>query len=360
MVVLNQRYGGIKMPDIELADVKDEAKRKTMRQNFTSKLTDHITMAFARNEQVILLQNRRGYVPRHECVECGWVPDCINCDISLTYHKATHQLRCHYCGHTAKPVAICGACGSPDVRTKGFGTEKIEEEIALFFPNKKVARLDQDVTKTKNAFAKIIQDLEQNNTDILIGTQMVAKGLDFDNVTLVGVLDADQALSYPDFRATEKCFQLLLQVSGRAGRRNTQGKVIIQTKRATTPVFQYVINGDYKTFAETELLQRNQFHYPPYCKIIKISVRHVDFDAGQKSALALCNALRQGLGKTVLGPALPPVARIRNLYYQEIMIKISPEHSPPKIKKYIAQQLLEIQSLVVHKSTQFVIDVEPE
>ena len=361
LVVLNERFGGIQMPQIMLVDIKDETMRKTMRQSFSSKLIDHINSALAKNEQVILLQNRRGYVPVHECRVCGWVPDCINCDISLTYHKATHQLRCHYCGYYTPPIAVCGACGSPDVKTRGFGTEKIEEEIGQFFPDKKTARLDQDVTKTKHAFSRIITDFEQNKTDILIGTQMVAKGLDFDNVTLVGVLDADQALTYPDFRANERCFQLLSQVSGRAGRRNVQGKVIVQTKRVELPIFAVIVEADYPKFAENELRQRLEFGYPPYTKLIKITVRHLHFDGAQLSARALVAALQPGLGNIVLGPAVPPIGRIRNLYYQEILLKINPnQHSLPKIKQHIAQQLVLLQSLTAHKNTQFMVDVDPE
>ncbi|MBL7882469.1 MAG: primosomal protein N', partial [Bacteroidia bacterium] len=261
---MKQRFGDIQMPEIIIADVKEASKKKMMKSHFSPVLLDHITMALQNKEQVILFQNRRGFAPQLECDTCAWVPQCNNCDVSLTYHKHIHQLRCHYCGYSTKPPDKCAACGDTNVKMKGFGTEKIEEELAIFYPTAKVARMDLDTTRSKFAHQHIIQNFEEGNVDILVGTQMVTKGLDFDNVSMVGILNADSMLNFPDFRSFERSYQLMAQVSGRAGRKNKRGKVIIQTYNPDHSIIQNVLNNDYLTMYTNQLLDRKNFNYPPY------------------------------------------------------------------------------------------------
>ncbi len=358
---LSERFGGVQLPLIEMADTQKEYFNKTMKTNFTSQLLTAIEGVLVLKEQVILFQNRRGYVPQHECVACGYVPMCKNCDIPLTYHKANNTLNCHYCGYKTAPISVCKRCGSGQMSMKGFGTEKIEEQLGIYLPDAKIARLDQDATKTKNAFIKIITDFEQQKVEVLIGTQMVAKGLDFDNVTLVGVLNADQAMNFPDFRSHERAFQLLAQVSGRAGRKAKRGRVIIQSKQVHHALFGLVRDHDYVGFYALELVQREQFNYPPFCRLIKFTIKHKDGNRVGFSAHYLAQKMiDMGLGSCVLGPTTPHVARIKNWYLREIILKIDPmRHSIAKIKFGLRVVIFEMVQLAEHKSTQVIVDVDP-
>lgn len=359
LVNLSERFGGLKLPEIAMADVAKESREKTMKSHFTSRLINLIGLALEKKEQVILFQNRRGYVPVHECAACGWVPMCVNCDISLTYHKASHSLCCHYCGYRTLPVSACHACGSTNVQTKGFGTEKIEEQLNIYFPKANIARLDYDATRGKNAFERIILDFENRKIDVLIGTQMVTKGLDFDNVTLVGVLNADQAMQYPDFRAYERSFQLLSQVSGRAGRKFKQGLVIIQSRKVEHALFEYVKTGNYKAFYDAEMEQRSQYFYPPFCRLINIVLKHKDFRKVDSGAKELAQKLQSKLGNCVLGPAIPMIPRIRNQYIQEILIKIDPNKlSLSKVKSFIDQEIYWLKTESKHKAVKCIADVD--
>ena len=263
-VELTKRYSGVKLPEVMCADVQKETKRKEMKSHFTSFLLEYMKEALENKEQIILFQNRRGYAPLWSCETCGWSPQCKNCDVSLTYHKYQHLLRCHYCGHSMKPPTSCQACGSTELKMIGFGTEKIEEELELYLPDARVARMDLETTRSKNAYQNIINDFEERNIDILVGTQMVTKGLDFDNVTLVGVLNADMLLNFPDFRAFERAYQLMSQVAGRAGRKQKRGKVIIQTYNPNHWIIQQVMANDYLKMYQQEVVERRNFKYPPF------------------------------------------------------------------------------------------------
>jgi len=359
-VRLDERYGGIKMPEIRLADIRLESRERLMKADLTGSLYNAIADALEKKQQVILLQNRRGYVPFTECSICGWSPGCPNCDITLTYHKLAHQWRCHYCGHKELPVASCKACGSHALVTRGFGTEKIEEEISILFPEAALGRLDQDATRKKHAYAQIIRDFEMGKIQILIGTQMVSKGLDFDNVTLVGVLNADLSLRIPDFRAQERTFQLLEQVSGRAGRRDIQGLVIIQSRNVKEPIFKLVQEHDYDTFADAQLQDRQKHDYPPYVRLIRITLRHKDFDKVEKAAQELVLRLQHALAHRVLGPATPGVSRIRQEYIREILIKLERDKlDPAKAKVFLIEQLEWLETESRWKGMRVILDVDP-
>ncbi len=359
-VRLDERFGGIQMPEIRLADIRLESRERLMKADLTGSLYNAIADALEKKQQVILLQNRRGYVPYTECSICGWSPGCPNCDITLTYHKLAHQWRCHYCGHKELPVASCKACGSHALVTRGFGTEKIEEEISILFPEASLGRLDQDATKKKHAYAQIIRDFELGKIQILIGTQMVSKGLDFANVTLVGVLNADLSLRIPDFRAQERTFQLLEQVSGRAGRRDIQGLVIIQSRNIKEPIFKLLQEHDYDTFADAQLQERQQHAYPPYVRLIRITLRHKDFEKLEKAALELALRLQHVLAHRVLGPATPGIARIRQEYIREILIKLERDKlDPAKAKGFLQDQLVWLETDSRFKGIRLVLDVDP-
>jgi primosomal protein N' (replication factor Y) len=359
-VRLDERYGGIHLPEIRLADIRMESRERLMKADLTGTLYNAIADALDKKRQVILLQNRRGYVPFTECSICGWSPGCPNCDITLTYHKLAHQWRCHYCGHKELPVACCKACGSHALVTRGFGTEKIEEEISILFPEASLGRLDQDATKKKHAYGQIIRDFEQGKIQILIGTQMVSKGLDFDNVTLVGVLNADLSLRIPDFRAQERTFQLLEQVSGRAGRRNIQGLVIIQSRNIKEPIFKLLQAHDYDSFADAQLQDRQQHAYPPYVRLIRITLRHKDYEKLDKAAHELTARLQHVLAHRVLGPATPGISRIRQEYIREILIKMERDKlDPAKAKNFLREQLDWLETDSRWKGIRVVLDVDP-
>lgn len=359
LVELFQRYGGIQMPEILIADIKDNTRKKKMHGIFTELLFQSIGEALENKQQVILFQNRRGYAPIYQCQTCGWIPMCKSCDVSLTYHKHQHKLICHYCGYNENVPKKCGACGSNDIRMKGFGTERIEDEISLLFPNARVARLDLDTSRTKNAHKQIINDLEDQRIDILVGTQMVTKGLDFDNVALVGILNADSLLNYPDFRSFERSYQLMAQVAGRAGRKNKRGKVIIQTWQPQHPIIQQVVNNNYLGMYTSELYQRLEFKYPPYYKLIQLTLKHKEIEPLNEASKFLADKLREKFGKRVLGPEFPPVARIRNLYLKNILIKIEREASTKQAKNIIQELIDEFYTHAEFKSVKIFADVDP-
>ena len=356
---LKQRFGGVQMPEILIADVKEATQKKMMKSHFSPLLLDTISVALEKKEQVILFQNRRGFAPQLECNTCAWVPQCINCDVSLTYHKASNQLRCHYCGYSVKPPSKCAACGDTDLKMKGFGTEKIEEELAIFYPNAKLMRMDLDTTRSKFAHQHIIQDFEERNIDILVGTQMVTKGLDFDNVSVVGILNADSMLNFPDFRSFERSFHLMAQVSGRAGRKEKRGKVIIQTHNPEHSIIQEVIANDYIGMYTAQLLDRKNFDYPPFHRLIELTVIHKDQDLVNEAAKDLAAALRKHFGKRVLGPEYPIVSRIRNLYHKNILIKLEREASIVTAKKIITDLLTQFKASSNYKSVRMQVDVDP-
>jgi primosomal protein N' (replication factor Y) len=356
---INQRFGGIQMPEILIADVKEATRKKMMKSHFSPLLLDTVTLALQNKEQVILFQNRRGFAPQLECNICAWIPQCVNCDVSLTYHKASNQLRCHYCGYSIKPPSKCGACGDTNLRMKGFGTEKIEEELSIFYPKAKIARMDLDTTRSKFAHQHIIQDFEEGNIDILVGTQMVTKGLDFDNVSMVGILNADSMLNFPDFRSFERSYQLMAQVSGRAGRKNKRGKVIIQTQNPDHSIIQDVIHNNFLAMYTQQLSDRKEFNYPPFYRLIEITVIHKDQDMVNASAKYLADELKHHFKKRVLGPEFPIVSRIRNLYHKNILLKIERDASVQQVKKILADILVQFKSGADYKSVRVNIDVDP-
>ena len=322
LVEMSKRFGGLKMPEIVIADVQSETKKKTMQSHFTTVLLDEIKAALERKEQVILFQNRRGYAPTLRCEMCGWTAECIHCDISLTYHKYSNQMRCHLCGYHTKQPPDCPACGNHTFLIQGFGTEKIEDELQIFLPEIRVSRMDWDTVKGKNAHQRIIAQFEDKQIDVLVGTQMVTKGLDFDNVGLVGVMSADSLLFFPDFRATERAFQLMTQVSGRAGRKQKQGKVVIQAMNTSHPVLTEVFYGDFKKFFEREEIERRKFKYPPFYRLIGLQLKHKKKHIVDDAAEFFARELQKKLGSRVLGPSEPGVSRVRSYYVMNILIKL--------------------------------------
>ena len=321
-VTLNRRYKDIRLPEIEVVDVKDLRRRKMMRGPFSPQLLGAVRAAIQRGEQVILFQNRRGFAPMVECHVCGWVPKCPNCDVSLTYHKNMGQLTCHYCGYTYRVPESCPNCESKEIRNRGYGTEKIEDAIMELFPEARIARMDLDTTRSKNAYERLINDFSSGRTNLLIGTQMISKGLDFDNVSIVGILDADTMLNYPDFRAYEHAFMMMCQVSGRAGRKGKQGKVILQTKNKDLPVIRQVVAHDYQGFFNELIDERKNFHYPPFSRLIYVYLKHRDDNTVNSAALEMGSRLREVFGNRVLGPDKPAVARIKTLHIRKIMLKL--------------------------------------
>jgi primosomal protein N' (replication factor Y) len=354
-----ERFGGVQMPEIEIADVKEATRKKQMKSHFSPLLLDTIKLALEKKEQVILFQNRRGFAPQLECNMCAWVPHCVNCDVSLTYHKASNQLRCHYCGYSIKPPSKCAACGDSDLRMKGFGTEKIEEELTIFFPKARIARMDLDTTRSKFAHQHIIEDFENGNIDILVGTQMVTKGLDFDNVSMVGILNADSMLNFPDFRSFERSFQLMAQVSGRAGRKSKRGKVIIQSHNPEHAIIREVIANDYLSMYTNQLLDRKDFNYPPFYRLIGLQVIHRDQDLVNDAAKFLADALKKYFQKRVLGPEFPLVSRIRNQYHKNILLKIEREGSVAQAKKIMSDIFMKFKADAHYKSVRIRVDVDP-
>lgn len=357
-VVLNQRYGQSQTPSIELIDLKEKYQRKQMTGHFSHELISEISQSLFKNEQVILFQNRRGFSPVLECNTCGYVPKCSSCDVSLTYYRSKNILKCHYCGYSIANPISCAVCSSPEISTKGFGTEQIELELKTLFPEHSIARLDQDTTKGKNAFEKICSDFATHRTDILVGTQMLAKGLDFKNVTLVGVLNADNILFFPDFRAYEKAFQMLLQVSGRAGRSEKKGKVIIQTFNPNHSIIQQVTTNDYASMFKEQMYERLQFNYPPFYRLIHLELKHVDYQKLHEGSLWLYKALQSQLKMPVLGPEEPAVSRVRNQYIRVILVKIPVQLSLKATKNIIQEKLKSFESISAYRAIKVSVNVD--
>ena len=360
LVTLTERYGGVQLPDIQVVSIAEETKRKTMQSHFTSVLLEEMKAALSRKEQIILFQNRRGYAPVLVCHTCGFSPKCMHCDVSLTYHKSSGQLHCHYCGYRQELVAACPACGSAKIEQKGFGTEKVEDELSLIFPEARIARMDLDSTRSKNGFQQLLNDFEDSRIDILVGTQMVAKGLDFEKVSTIGIINADAMLNYPDFRAFERSFQLMAQVAGRAGRRNKRGKVIIQAYDTHHRVLQQVIEHDYQGLFETELMERRNYHYPPLYRLINLDIKHKDQGKLYQIADYLAKVLRQQFGDRVLGPEAPLVSRIRNYYIQTLLLKVEKKGvSVQKVKTNLQEILKKFEAESLAKGSIIQIDVDP-
>jgi primosomal protein N' (replication factor Y) len=359
LVQLNQRFDEILPPEIILANIAEENRVKTLKGNFTSVLIHEIEKTLANKEQVILFQNRRGFAPVIECHSCHWIPKCQNCDISLTYHKAIDSLKCHYCSFTMKVPAECGACGSHLLNFKGFGTEKIEEELETLFPNARIGRLDLDAAKSKHGHEKIIQDFEDYKFDILVGTQMLSKGLDFEKVSLVGIINADQLLHFPDFRASERAFQLITQVGGRAGRKNKQGRVVIQTSSPAHPIIQSVIKNAYEDVYSLEMTERANYAYPPMMRVIKITIKHKEYKTAEHAAILLLDMLMPHFGDNIIGPASPYVSKIRNYYIKELLIKIDRNNKHLKqLKKFTFEQISKLLSDKNFRSVIIFADVD--
>ena len=358
LVILKERFGKVPMPEIELVDLKDSYFRKKMKGHFSSTLIDEITEAFANNEQVILFQNRRGFSPVLECMTCGHVPQCPQCDVSLTYHKYKNQLRCHYCGYTMAKPSNCHVCSSVDLETKGFGTEQIELELAELFPQKNIKRMDQDTTRGKYSFEKIIDSFKNREIDVLVGTQMLAKGLDFDNVSLVGIMNADNMLYHPDFRAFERSFQMMTQVAGRSGRAEKRGKVIIQTYNPLHNIIQQVTNNDYEGMYKEQLYERKIYYYPPFYRLIKLTLKHRDFEKLKEGSFWLYQVLQQNLTIPVLGPEEPAIGRIRNEYIRTILIKIPGETSLQGTKKTIQKILNSFDLVSQYRTIKVTVNVD--
>lgn len=360
LVTLKERYGNAALPEIKLADIREGRKKKTLKADFSEELLTALSQTVEKKEQAIIFQNRRGYAPYLTCEECAWIPKCEHCAVSLTYHMYHNELRCHYCGYKEKIATSCRACGSTNIKTIGFGTEKLEDDLKLLLPEAKTQRMDLDTTRRKYSYQTIIDDFEKGEIDILVGTQMVSKGLDFDKVSLVGIVDADRMLYYPDFRSFERAFQMIMQVSGRAGRRNNAGLVVIQTANTAQPVLAHILMHDYESMYAKELEERRNFHYPPFVRLVKITVQHVDRAMCEKAAVFLRRLLAEKLGESrVLGPEAPIINKIRNLYLMEILVKMEKQQHTRQIKAYIKQ---ECQALSAHKDfkkTRVTIDVDP-
>ncbi|WP_186434365.1 primosomal protein N' [Lutibacter sp. Hel_I_33_5] len=357
-VELNRRFGNVQLPKIELIDIKEKHRKKLMTNHFSDRMITLITEALEEKEQVILFQNRRGFSPVVECKTCGVSPQCPNCDVSLTYHKYKTELRCHFCNYQRAMPNSCGACGSNTLDTKGFGTEQIELELKELFPNHTIGRMDLDTTRGKHGYQKIIGAFEAQEIDILVGTQMLSKGLDFGNVSLVGILNADSMLNFPDFRAFERAYQLMVQVSGRAGRSKKQGNVAIQTFNPYHQILQQVSTTNYTEMYKEQLQDRWQFHYPPYYRLIKITLKHRDYTKVDNGINWLAKALQNSFGKHVLGPSAPAVSRIRNLYIKNLVIKIPPKQSLAKTKEQLTKVKNTFEAVKDFRPIRFIIDVD--
>ena len=359
LVELSRRYKDIQLPSIEVVDMKDLYRRKMVSGPFSPRLLSAVRGALERGEQAILFQNRRGFAPMIECRQCGWVPKCPNCDISLTYHKSMNYLSCHYCGYTMKVPEVCPCCESKDIRGRGYGTEKIEDEIRSIFPEARIARMDLDTTHTRNAYERLISDFSTGKNNLLIGTQMVTKGLDFGKVSVVGILNADSMLNYPDFRAYEQAFMMMSQVSGRAGRKGKRGEVILQTKTPDLPVIQYVVHNDYQTFFKELLDERCEFHYPPFYHLVYVYLKHRDENIVNTAGVELGSRLRDIFGARVLGPDKPAVARVKTLSIRKIVLKLENGIDYPRVRQYLRGALDAMMKDKRYGALQVYYDVDP-
>ena len=359
LVELTQRYKDIELPEIQVVDTADLQHRKLMNGPFSPTLLLRVREALERGEQAILFQNRRGWAPMIECSKCGWVPRCQHCDVSLTLHRNMNQLTCHYCGYTYQVPTECPACGSKELRSRGYGTEKVEDHIRDILPEARIARMDLDTTRTRNAYERIISDFSEGRTNLLIGTQMISKGLDFDRVSVVGILNADTMLNYPDFRAYEHAFMMMAQVSGRAGRENKRGLVILQTKQPTLPLVQQVVRNDYQALYNDLCAERQQFNYPPYCRLIYVYLKHTKDDIVNTAGIELGSRLRQWFGTRILGPDKPAVARIKTLSIRKLVLKLEPGIDMAQVRHYLRlaqQQTLQDKR---YSTLQVYYDVDP-
>ena len=360
LVELTQRYQGIELPRIEVVDIKDLRRRKMMNGPFSPQLLAALRATFERGEQAILFQNRRGFAPMIECRECGWVPKCQNCDVSLTLHKNLNMLTCHYCGFTYPVPQKCPNCESTDLRGRGYGTEKIEDQVQTIFPDIKVARMDLDTTRTRTAYERLISDFSQGKTQLLIGTQMVTKGLDFDRVSLVGILDADAMLNYPDFRSYEHAFMMMAQVAGRAGRKGRQGLVILQTRNPELPVVGQVVANDYAGFYRSLLAERRDFCYPPYFRLVYVYLKHRHDDLVSTAATELAGRMRQVFGKRVLGPDKPAVARVKQLHIRKIVLKVETAADYRRVRTALRTIQAQLMADKRYSQLQIYFDVDPQ
>lgn len=360
LVEMWRRHGDMPMPTVQIIDMKAEEKQKTNQGHFSSVLIGNIKQALSQKEQVILFQNRRGYAPFMICQSCGWTPRCTQCDVNLVYHKYANELRCHYCNHVENTYALCPACNSSQLVIKGFGTERIDDDLQYTFPEARTARLDLDAIKTKHGHEKLVRSFEEGEIDILTGTQMVTKGLDFDHVNVVGILSADQIINFSDFRAAERAFQMITQVSGRAGRKHKRGLVLVQAIKVDHPVLQYVVNNDFKGFYEREIAERRQFGYPPFTRLIRITFRHTQKERVHSTTNWFADGVKAVLGDRLLGPALPGIPRIRNKYLMEVMIKFpNNRQSSAMVKDILRKQISKMMADPVHKKVDILLDVDP-
>lgn len=359
LVELSERYGGMLMPEIRIVNIKEERRYKRMKSVFSETLIENIRNTLDNKEQSILFQNRRGFSLRLECNTCNWKPQCKNCDVTMIYHKHFNQLRCHYCGYSTRIPAICPQCKSNQLVMKGFGTEKVEEELALILPDIRITRMDLDTTRTKNAHEKIISEFENRKIDVLVGTQMVTKGLDFDHVNVVSILNADNMLSFPDFRSCERGFQLMEQVSGRAGRKNKRGIVIIQTENPGHPIIRNIVDHDYKAMYQHEIMERKKFNYPPFYRLILLRLKHKDPQVLNEASRHFAEQLRRKFKNAVLGPEYPIVSRIKQLYIKQILIKIGRDAPLQAWKSEISKCIDRFYVQPIHKSVRIIPDVDP-
>ena len=359
LVELKERYQGIELPEIQVVDTADLQRRKMMAGPFSPLLLARVREALENGEQAILFQNRRGFAPVVECHQCGWVPTCQHCDVSLTYHRQMNQLTCHYCGYTYRVPTECPCCGSTDLRTRGFGTEKIEEQVREVFPDARISRMDLDTTRTRNAYERIICDFSARRTNILIGTQMVSKGLDFDHVSVVGILNADAMLNQPDFRAYEHAYMMMSQVSGRAGRKNKRGLVILQTKQPKLPVIDYVVRGDYIALYKDLITERQAFRYPPYHHLIYVFLKHRQETTVHTAAIELGSRLRQWFGGRVLGPDKPSVAKVKQQNIRKLVLKLELGIDMQKVREYLLLAQSQMLADKRYSSLQVYYDVDP-
>ncbi len=359
LVELKERYQGIELPEIQVVDIADLQHRKMMAGPFSPLLLNKVREALERGEQAILFQNRRGFAPLIECKQCGWVPHCQHCDVSLTYHRQMNQLTCHYCGFTYRVPTECPCCGSTELRTRGFGTEKIEEQVREVFPEARVARMDLDTTRTRNAYERIIMDFGAGRTNILIGTQMISKGLDFDKVSVVGILNADSMLNYPDFRAYEHAFMMMSQVSGRAGRKGNRGLVILQTKSKDVPVIQQVVRNDYLALYRDLIAERQAFHYPPYYHLVYVYLRHRSDEVVNTASIEMGSRLRQWFSGRVLGPDKPSVAKVKSQNIRKLVLKLENGIDMKKVREYLLLAQSQMLTDKRYNSLQIYYDVDP-
>ena len=359
LVRIAERHGNASLPSTVVCDLKKETQQQQNKSIFSHQLVDAITQALAKKEQVILFQNRRGFAPYTECTSCNWIPHCTHCDVALIYHKQTNKLSCHYCGYAMQPPTSCGACGNNNLKYKGFGTEKIEEEIEILFPSAKVTRMDLDTTRSKYAYKQLIDEFELGNIDILVGTQMVTKGLDFDNVSVVGVLNVDSVLNFPDFRSFEKAYQLIVQVSGRAGRKDKKGTVYIQTNQPEHSVINHVLADNYLQFYQSQINEREQFHYPPFTRVIELSVVSKDVNVVNDIAQQLANQLKPLFGGMMLGPEFPLIAKIKDQYHKRVLLKINREYSPTQVRNLLKQEIDTLQYNNKKSIYRLQIDADP-